>query len=551
MTAEATGQAQEYPRLGGSDRLLRWVTTVDHKQIGILYLTWAAVFFLIGGIEALLIRIQLAVPGNTFLTPAQYNQVFTMHGTTMIFLVVMPLLFGFVNYFLPLMIGAHDMAFPRLNALGVWLFIFGGLLLNYSFLTGHAPDVGWFAYAPLTEQPFSLGHATDYWILGTLVASVGSIMTALNIIVTTLVLRVPGMTLTRLPLFVWMSVVQAVLIIYAFPPLTAAQAMLLIDRQLGAHFFDPSYAGSPILWQHFFWFFGHPEVYILIFPAWGMISELIPVFSRKPIFGYAFVAGSSVAIAFYSMTVWAHHMFAVGMTDFANGFFAASSMVIAIPTGVKIFNWIATMWGGKLKLTTSMLFAIGFLSMFIMGGLTGVMLATVPVDWQVTDTYFLVAHFHYVLFGGTFLALMAGLYYWFPKMSGRLMNERLGKWHFWLTLIGFNVTFFPMHILGMMGMPRRVYTYPDLPGWGAWNFIETIGTLILTVGVLVGLYNLFYSRRNGEVAGDDPWDAWTLEWATTSPPPPHNWVRPLPVVRSRRPLWDLKHPEDPDWRHHR
>ncbi|MGN6700600.1 MAG: cytochrome c oxidase subunit I [Thermomicrobiales bacterium] len=550
MTVELTGQEGLRPRARtpGDVLLLRWLATVDHKQIGIMYLMGAVFFFLIGGVEALLIRIQLAQPNATVLSPEVYNQIFTMHGTTMIFLAVMPLLAGFVNYFVPLMIGANDMAFPRLNAFSLWLFIFGGLLLNFSFLTGHAPDIGWFAYAPLTEQPYALSNGVNYWILGPLVASVGTILTALNVIVTILTMRAPGMTLTKVPLFVWMSLGQAILIIYAFPPLTASQAMLLLDRELGAHFFDPAAGGSPVLWQHLFWFFGHPEVYIMILPAWGMSSELIPVFSRKPIFGYPFVAASTVAIVFLSMTVWAHHMFAVGMGDLADGFFAAASFSIAVPTGVKVWNWIFTMIGGRLRFTTSMLFAIGFIAMFVMGGLTGVMVAVVPFDQQVTDTYFLVAHFHYVLFGGSLLAILAGAYYWFPKMTGRLLDERLGKWHFWTTLIGFNMTFFPMHILGIIGMPRRVYTYPNLPGWGEINLFETLGTFLLTISVLIFLWNLWHSLRNGEVAGDDPWDAWTLEWATTSPPPPHNFDH-VPPVRSRRPLWDLKHPEDPDWRH--
>jgi cytochrome c oxidase subunit I len=550
MTVELTGQEglRSRARTPGDVLLLRWLATVDHKQIGVMYLIGAVFFFLIGGVEALLIRIQLAQPNAKVLSPEVYNQIFTMHGTTMIFLAVMPLLAGFVNYFVPLMIGANDMAFPRLNAFSLWLFIFGGLLLNFSFLTGHAPDIGWFAYAPLTEQPYALSNGVNYWILGPLVASVGTILTALNVIVTVLTMRAPGMTLTKVPLFVWMSLGQAILIIYAFPPLTASQAMLLLDRELGAHFFDPAAGGSPVLWQHLFWFFGHPEVYIMILPAWGMISELIPVFSRKPIFGYPFVAASTVAIVFLSMTVWAHHMFAVGMGDLADGFFAGASMTIAVPTGVKIWNWIFTMVGGRLRFTTSMLFAIGFIAMFIMGGLTGVMVAVVPFDWQATDSYFLVAHFHYVLFGGSFLAILAGAYYWFPKMFGRLLDERLGKWHFWTTLIGFNITFFPMHIVGLMGMPRRIFTYPDLPGWGDINLFETFGSFLLTISVLIFLWNVWHTLRYGEVAGDDPWDGWTLEWSTTSPPPPHNFDS-VPPVRSRRPLWDLKHPEDPDWRH--
>lgn len=548
MTIELGQPARESFRVGAPEGLLRWVATVDHKRIGLLYLLLSLVFFVAGGLEASLMRLQLARPEATLLTPAQYNQLFTMHGTTMVFLVVTPLMVGFANYFIPLMIGAHDMAFPRLNALSLWLFLFGGLLLNFSFATGNAPDAGWFSYAPLTEHAYASLTGIDYWILATAVTSIGSIAAALNLIVTTLAMRAPGMGLTKMPLFVWMSLVMAFLIIFAFPSLTASQAMLFLDRNFGAHFFEATAGANPVLWQHLFWWFGHPEVYIMILPAWGMISELIPVFSRKPIFGYTFVAGASVAIGFYSMGVWAHHMFAVGMNDVVNGLFSASSMLIAIPTGIKIFNWIATMWGGRIRLTVSMLFAIGFIAMFVVGGLSGVMVAVVPIDWQVTDSYFIVAHMHYVLFGGTLLAVFAGTYYWFPKMTGRLLSERLGTWHFWLTMLGFNLTFLPMHWLGVDGMPRRVYTYPDIPGWGLVNLIETGGTVILGIAVLCFITNVIHSLRDGAVAGNDPWDAWTLEWATTSPPPPHNFDR-LPTVRSRRPLWDLKHPEDPDWAH--
>jgi cytochrome c oxidase subunit I len=528
--------------------LLRWISTVDHKVVGIMYILAALVFFGVGGFEALLMRVQLAQPNNTFLSPQAYDEIFTMHGTTMIFLVVVPLLLGFATYFVPLMIGARDIAFPRLNVLGFWVFVFGGLLLYYSFLTGNAPSAGWFAYTPLSESPYT-GGGMNFWAAGLLGVGIGTVGSAINFIVTTLTLRAPGMTFRRMPLFVWMVLINSFIILFALPALNAALVMLLIDRMLNAHFFTTQFGGSALLWQHYFWAFGHPEVYIMILPAWGMISETIPVFSRKPIFGYGFVAGSGIAIAFLSFAVYAHHMFAVGLGPLFNSFFGAASMIIAIPTGVKIFNWTVTMWGGKLRLTTAMSFAIAFLVMFTIGGITGVSFAVVPVDWQVTDTYYVVAHMHYVLFGGTLFAVFAGTYYWFPKMTGRLLNERWGKLHFWLTFIGFNTTFLIQHVLGLVGMTRRVYTYPDLPGWGVMNLISTIGAFILLVSVLVFLGNVYLSLRRGEVAGDDPWDAWTLEWATTSPPPLENFKR-IPPVRSARPLWDLKHPEDPDWKRH-
>ncbi len=518
-----------------------WIATVDHKRIGILYLVTALFFFAIGGTEALLIRIQLAHPNAHFLAPETFNQLFTMHGTTMIFLVVMPTLVGFGNYLLPLMIGARDMAFPRLNALGYWLFPFGGLLLHFSLLTGGAPSAGWFSYAPLSETPFSSTLGTDYWILSILILGIGSVSGAINIIATVITLRAPGMTIRRLPLFVWMTFVTAILIILALPVLNAALVMLLIDRRLDAHFFQANGGGSAVLWQHFFWTFGHPEVYIMALPAFGMISEVIPVFSRKPIFGYEFVAASTVAIAILSFGVWAHHMFAVGLGHRADLAFAIGSMAIAVPTGVKIFNWIATMWGGSIRFTTAMLFATTFLMEFVIGGLSGITFAAAPIDWQVTDTYYLVAHFHYVLFGGTAFAIFAGTYYWFPKMSGRLLDERLGRAHFWLTVIGFNLTFFVQHFLGIMGMPRRVFTYPDLPGWGALNMASTVGAFIMGVSVIVFAINILVSLRRGKVAGDNPWDAWTLEWAATSPPDEHNFER-VPPIRGRRPLWDLAHP---------
>ncbi|HEX8969651.1 MAG TPA: cytochrome c oxidase subunit I [Chloroflexota bacterium] len=516
--------------------LLRWVTTVDHKDIGILYLLTSLAFFGIGGLEALLIRIQLAVPRNTFLDPAAYDAVFTMHGTTMIFLVVMPILLGFANYIVPLQIGARDMAFPRLNAFSYWLFLFGGLVLYWGFLNGTPPDTGWFSYAPLSERPFTLETGVDYWALGLLVTSAGTIATGVNMLVTVVTLRAPGMGWFRVPVFSWMSAVTAWLILAAIPALTAAQVMLLTDRYLGAHFFDVARGGDPVLWQHLFWYFGHPEVYIMALPAFGIISEVIPVFARKPIFGYHVVVASGIAIAFLSVAVWAHHMFTVGMGDVADAFFGLSSMTIAVPTGIKVFSWLATLWGGRIHVRVPMMFALAFLVQFTMGGLSGVHFATVPVDWQTHDTYYVVAHFHYVLGGGSLFAILAAAYYWFPKMTGRMLDERVGRLVFWLMVVGFNLTFFPMHIQGLMGMARRTYTYPDLPGWGALNLAETIGAFVMAIGVLLLVWSVVQSLRSGTTADDNPWNAWTLEWATSSPPPSVNFVT-LPVVSSVRPLY--------------
>ncbi len=534
------------PKLRSPNGLLNWLTSVDHKQIGIMYL-WSAVLFLVIGMgEATLMRIQLMRPENNFLSPEAYNQIFTMHGTTMIFMVLTPMLLGFATYLLPLMIGANEIAFPRLNAFSFWMFFLGGLLLYFSFFAGGAPNVGWFSYTPLSEKNFSFSPGVSYWAFSILLMGVGTVGAALNFITTTLTMRTKGLSLTKLPLFVWMVFMNSFLILGAFPVLNATLVMVLVDRVLQAHFFT-SAAGSAVLYQHLFWTFGHPEVYILALPAFGIASEVIPVFSRKPIFGYEFVAASTVAIVLLSYGVWAHHMFAMGLGTVFNTFFAATSVLIAVPTGVKIFNWIATMWKGSIYFSTAMLFAVAFLIEFTIGGLSGVGFALVPIDWRLTDTYFVVAHIHYVFIGASLSCGMAGAYYWFPKMTGKKLSEKLGKLHFWSFIVGFNGTFFVFHFLGLLGMPRRVFTYPDLPYWGSLNMFSSICAFILVSSLLIFIFNLFYSLKHGEKAGDNPWKGWTLEWLTTSPPPLKNFNN-VPLVKSRRPLWDLNHPEEPDWK---
>jgi len=531
-----------------TDTLHDWVTTIDHKKIGIMYVVMSVFFLIVAGVEALLIRVQLFYPRSDVISPDVFNQLFTIHGTTMVFFVGMPILIGVGNYIVPLMIGARDMAFPRMNALGFWATLLGGCVVYLSFATGGAPAIGWFAYAPLTERTFARSPATDLWALGLIVSGVGTLTGGINFIATILGMRAPGMTMHKIPFFTWTMLWTSVQIVLAIPPLTAALVMLMLDRNLGAHFFDTQNGGSAILWQHVFWFFGHPEVYILILPVFGMISEIIPVFSRKVLFGYEFMAAATMAIAFISFGVWAHHMFTVGMSRALDMSFVVASLLVSIPTGIKFFNWLATMYGGRIWFASPMLFAFGFLSMFLIGGLTGIMMATAPFDFQLADSYFLIGHFHFVLIGGTLFGTFAGIHYWYPKVTGRMLDERLARWQFWLLYVGFILTFGPMHISGMLGMPRRIYTYDVDRGWALWNQLTTIGAFVQVPSFAIFAFNLFWSLVKGKPAGNDPWNAWTLEWATTSPPPSYNFET-IPVVESRRPLWDQKHPDDPDWKY--
>jgi cytochrome c oxidase subunit I len=521
-------------------RYARWLVTTDHKQIGILYISTSLLFFIGGGILAMLMRGQLATPNEHFITRDSYNELFTLHGTVMVFLVVVPILAGLGNFLVPLMIGARDVAFPRLNAMSYWFFLFGGLTLFLSFFaSGGAARCGWTCYAPLSETQYSPGHGVDLWILSLHLLTIASLAGAINFIATIHNMRTAGMTWMRLPLFVWTIEIYSVMLVFVLPALSAGLTMLLLDRHAGTHFFDPAEGGSAVLWQHVFWFFGHPEVYIMILPAMGIVSEIIPVFARKPIFGYKAVALSTVGIGFFSMLVWAHHMFAVGLPYWMQGFFMISSLAVAVPTGVKIFNWLATTYKGNISFDTPMLFALGFIAVFTVGGLTGIFLAAFPVDWQVTDTYFVVAHMHYVLFGGAIFGIFGGLHYWWPKMFERLLSETLGKWTFWLMFVGMNVTFFPQHLLGLLGMPRRVYTYSQGGTWEVYNFMSTVGSFVMALGILVFFVNAIRTSRSGRRAGNDPWLANTLEWLATSPPAPQNFDS-VPYVTSARPVRDLR-----------
>jgi cytochrome c oxidase subunit 1 len=516
-----------------------WITTVDHKRIGVLYGVTAFIMLLIAGSEAGIMRAQLAQPDSTLVGPETFNRLFTMHATAMVFMVIMPLSASFFNFVVPLAIGARDVAFPRLNAFSYWVFLFGTLLMHASFLVGQVPDAGWFSYANLTSSAYSPNDGLDFWALGLLVLGVSSVAAALNFMVTIINMRCPGMNMMRMPVFIWMTLITSILLVLAFPIITVGLVELVMDRNFGTHFFDTAGGGDPILWQHLFWVFGHPEVYILILPPMGVVSEILPTFSRKPLFGYPIVVFSGIVIGFMSWAVWSHHMFTTGMGPTALTVFTITTMLIAVPTGVKIFNWIGTMWGGSIDLKTPMLFAIGFISLFIIGGLSGVSHAVAPSDFQQQDTYYIVAHIHYVLFGGSIFGILAGIYYWFPKLTGKMLGERMGKWNFWLTFVGMNLTFFPMHFVGMNGMPRRIYTYGEEFGWGYLNALSSLGYVVLFIGMLLFVINLIQSLRNGRAAGHDPWDAPTLEWSISSPPPAYNFAE-IPRVEGRDPYWTTK-----------
>ncbi len=516
-----------------------WLTTVDHKRIGALYLVSALFFFIVGGLEAAIMRAQLMTPNGKVVSADMFNQLFTMHGTTMVFLAIMPLSAAFFNLLIPLQIGARDVAFPRLNAFSYWIYLLGGLFISFPILLGIAPDGGWFGYAPLSTKAYSPQINMDFWVLGLQILGISSLAAAFNFITTIINMRAPGMSLMRMPIFTWMSFVVQFLVALAFPVITVALVFLQFDRFFGTNFYTIAKGADPLLWQHLFWVFGHPEVYILILPAFGLVSEVLPTFSRKPLFGYPVMVYSGILIGFLGFGVWAHHMFSVGMGPIADAVFSLTTMLIAIPTGVKIFNWIATMWGGQLRFTVAMKFAVALVGMFTIGGISGVMHSSPPADLQQTDTYFVVAHFHYVLFGGSMFGLFAGLYYYFPKLTGRFLSEKVGNWHFWLTFIGMNLTFFPMHFSGLLGMPRRVYQYDAGQGLELFNLMSTAGTVVLMIGTTFLLVNLFKSWRGGEPASSNPWGAPTIEWAIPSPPPDYNFAE-LPQIKSRYPMWNLK-----------
>ncbi len=515
-----------------------WITTTDHKRIGIMYMVTTFAFFILGGIEALLIRLQLGVPNNTLVSPQIYNQLFTMHGTTMIFLFVVPMMAGLANYFVPLMVGARDMAYPRLNALSYWLLLAGGIVF-YASIFWNPPEAGWTSYVPLSSITYSPGGGQDAWIYLIHLTGLSSILGAMNFYVTIANMRARGMSWGRLPLFIWAILTYSILIIFAMPVIAGAVTMLLTDRHFGTHFFDPANGGSALLWQNLFWFFGHPEVYIMVLPGFGIVSEILPVFARKPIFGYKAIAASTVAIAFLGFLTWAHHMFTAPIPEALLIFVMMSSFLIAVPTGVKIFNWIATLWHGTIEFKTPLLFSAGFIALFMIGGISGVFLAVFPVDWQLNETYFVVAHIHFVLMGGAVFTIFAGIYFWFPKISGRMLSESLGKLSFWLMFVGFLMTFLIQHVIGLDGMPRRVYEYDNVGNLALYNLISTIGSFVLASGVLVTIINVTRSLKHGAVAGPDPWKANSLEWFTTSPPPTNNFDV-IPLVRSYEPMKDIR-----------
>jgi cytochrome c oxidase subunit 1 len=517
--------------------LVGWFSVVDHRSIGTRYLVTAFAFFVLAGILAALMRIQLAFPENRFLGPDLYNQVFTVHGTAMMFLFAVPVMEAIGIYFVPLMVGARNIAFPRLVAFSYYVYLFGGVMLFTSLLVNSGPDAGWFSYVPLSGPDYTPGKRSDFWAQLVTFTEVSGLAVAVAIVATIFKLRAPGMTLNRLPLFCWSELVMAFMVIFSMPSVVTASAFLLLDRLVGTHFFNPAEGGDALLWQHLFWFFGHPEVYIIFIPALGMVSSIITTFTQRPIFGYYALMLSIVATGFIGFAVWVHHMFTTGLPQLGLAYFTAASMIISIPTGVQIFCWIASLWRGRPRFHTPLLFVIGFFITFVMGGLTGVMLAVIPFDLQVHDTFFVVAHFHYVLIGGAVFPLIGAVYYWFPKITGRMLDERLGVANFWLVLIGFNVTFFPMHLLGFQGMPRRVYTYPAELGWGAMNLLSTAGAVLLVAGGALFLFNIVRSRVHGAVATDNPWHADTLEWATSSPPPVYNFLE-IPVVEGQNALWD-------------